>query len=285
MMFFFGIDLCAFVCYCAFGWRCVDLLANERHMRILDSLKRNGAVTTGELVDSLQVSIETIRRDLLQLERRGQLQRVHGGAVCAGAMQPYMDLPQRLEANSHGKKELCDTASLLVQDGDIIFIDCGSTAVFFARALLAQRKQLTIVTHSMDVFEILSGHNCFNLILCGGFYDSKEKAFHGQLTQDSLRRIHVSKAFLCPSAISLKSGIWDYNQALIQIQLLAIESCDQPYFLINSDKFEKSAMLKLCDTATNHIYITDSGLSPHYRQLYLEHGMTVITHKEEIERI
>ena len=137
------------------------MLANERHMRILDSLKRNGAVTTGELVDSLQVSIETIRRDLLQLERRGQLQRVHGGAVCAGAMQPYMDLPQRLEANSHGKKELCDTASLLVQDGDIIFIDCGSTAVFFARALLAQRKQLTIVTHSMDVFEILSGHNCF----------------------------------------------------------------------------------------------------------------------------
>lgn len=260
------------------------MLANERHARILKKLNQQGAVTTAELTDSLQVSIETVRRDLLRLERLGQLQRVHGGAVAPGNMQPYAELPQRLEANSSSKAELCETAATLVSDGDILFVDCGSTAVYFAQALVSHFDKLTVVTHSMDVLEILSKKEGFQIILCGGFYDPSEKAFSGQLTLDALKKLHVSKAFLCPSGIALKSGVWDYNQALIQVQSQAMASSDQVIFLANSDKFEKNAMLKLCDTSTGHLYVTDSGLSRHYRQLYHEQDITVITCKEDIQK-
>lgn len=261
------------------------MLAKERYTHILNTIRKNGAVTTGELMEALQVSIETVRRDLLHLERLGQLQRVHGGAVSQGEMQPYQALPQRLEANASGKTELCEVAALLVNEDDIIFVDSGSTAVFFAKALLAKGIRLTVVTHSMDVFEILSGKENFQVILCGGFYDSAEKAFHGHLTLDTLRQLHVGKAFLCPSAISLRSGVWDYHPALVQVQAQVIAASDQVVFLADSDKFEKNAMLKLSDASTNHIYVTDSAFPQNYKQLYEDHGLHVITSKEDVERI
>ena len=258
------------------------MFANERQQKILSLLKANGAVTTAELIDLFGVSIETVRRDLLQLERSGHLQRVHGGATALGAMRPYSDLPHRLEANQNAKAQLCETAALLVKEEDIIYIDSGSTAYFFAHALARRFSRLTIITHSMDVFEILSPKENFQIILCGGCYDPREKAFYGAITLDALRQLHVRKAFLCPSAISLKTGIWDYDRALTQVQKQILTICDQAIFLADSEKFETSALLKLCDTSANHIYVTDPGLPQQFRQLYRDQERTVITCKEDI---
>lgn len=258
------------------------MLAKERYQRILNQLNKTGAVTTTELTESLQVSVETVRRDLLHLEKLGQLQRVHGGAVSMSAMLPYEELPHRMESNPSGKAELCATAAQLVEEGDTIFIDSGSTAVFFAQALLQRSVRITIVTHSMDVFDILSGKDGFQVVLCGGFYDSHEKAFHGQLTIDMLKRVHVCKAFLCPSAVSITSGVWDYSYALIQIQQQALTLCDKVIILADSGKFEKNAMLKLCDITASHTFVTDSALPSHIKQLYLEQGVTVLTPKDQI---
>lgn len=260
------------------------MFANERQQKILTMLKVNGAVTTAELIEAFDVSIETVRRDLLQLERSGQLQRVHGGAVIPGHMRPYPDLPHRLEANQNAKAALCATAALLVEEDDIICIDSGSTAYFFAKALADRFSRLTVITHSMDVFEILSQKEGFRIILCGGCYRLQEKAFHGSLTIDSLRQLHVRKAFLCPSAISLKTGVWDYDRELTQVQKQILSICDQAIFLADSVKFETSALLKLCDTSPNHIYVTDSGLSQQCKQLYRDQERTIITCKEDIQK-
>jgi DeoR/GlpR family transcriptional regulator of sugar metabolism len=262
----------------------VDLLANERQQKILTMLKTSGAVTTAELIDAFDVSIETVRRDLLQLERSGQLQRVHGGAVIPGNMRPYTDLPHRLEANQDAKAELCATAALLVEEDDIICIDSGSTAYFFAKVLADRFSRLTVITHSMDVFEILSQKEGFRIILAGGCYLPQEKAFHGSITLDTLRQLHVRKAFLCPSAISLKTGIWDYDRELTQVQKQILSICDQAVFLADSVKFETSALLKLCDTAPNHIYVTDSGLPQQYKQFYRDRDRIVITCKDDIKK-
>ena len=260
------------------------MFANERQQKILSLLKANGAVTTAELIDTFAVSIETVRRDLLQLERNGQLQRVHGGAVIPGNMRPYPDLPHRLEANRNAKAELCATAALLVEEEDILCIDSGSTAYFFAQALAGRFSRLTIITHSMDVFEILSQKEGFRIILCGGCYSPQEKAFHGSITIDTLKQLHVRKAFLCPSAISLNTGVWDYDRELTQVQKQILSICDQAVFLADSEKFETSALLKLCDTSPNHVYVTDSGLSQQYKQLYRDQERTIITCKEDIQK-
>ena len=111
------------------------MLAKERQSEMIKMITAKGAVMTTELVHIFDVSIETIRRDLLELEKQGILQRVHGGAIKIGEMTPIVDLPRRKELDKSNKIELGETAAMLVDEGDIICIDSGSTSIYFAQAL------------------------------------------------------------------------------------------------------------------------------------------------------
>ena len=260
------------------------MFANERYGYVLSQLKKNGAVTTGELVEALDVSMETVRRDLLHLERQGQLKRVHGGAVSPISMRPYASLPQRLEENPDKKAQLCRLAAGVIREEDVVCIDCGSTAVFLAQAIRDRFTHLTVITHSLDVFEVLQHKEGFRLILCGGIYDESEKAFHGHLTLELLGQLHSQKAFLCPSAVSLKGGIRDYHPQLLAVQKKLLESADRVFILADSEKYESTALLKLSEADPAYIYITDPGLPSHLRQLYREQGLHLITKSEEIRK-
>ena len=259
------------------------MLAKERHDRIYNILKSNKSISTTELAALLNVSIETIRRDLLELERNGLLQRVYGGAILSGEMMSYPDLPHRIESNKEDKAELCEIAALLVNDGDTIAIDTGSTAIHFAEALNKRNIQLTVVTHSLAVVDILSHNDNVNLIVCGGLLLKKENCFYGQLTLDTMEKLHVQKSFIFPSAISLQNGICDFNHDLYPIQKQLLTCADNIYFLLTSNKFERHGLLKICDVDTSYTYISDSELDEAYIQLYKGKNIKIITKKEDID--
>lgn len=257
------------------------MLASERHNLILSRLRAASAVTVTELTALLQVSVETLRRDLLHLERLGHLQRVYGGAILPGEMKAYPDLSRRMEDNRKAKEQLSRTAAALVRDDDVLYIDSGSTAASFALVLKEQFSRLTVITHSMDVFEVLRNCAGFRLFLCGGMYLPEENAFHGQLALDTMQRLHADKTFLFPSAISLHNGVCDFSHDLLPIQQQMIAGCNRLYVLADSSKFEKNALLKICDTTAHCTFVTDSGLAPGIRHLYAEHNLTVLTGQEE----
>ena len=104
------------------------MFLNERHNAIVKTIKKGGAVTTASLVKSFKVSIETIRRDLLQLEKEGVLKRVYGGAVDKSGMKAFHSLQKRNEENEDLKRELSKNAADFVNENDVIAIDTGSTA-------------------------------------------------------------------------------------------------------------------------------------------------------------
>ena len=131
-------------------------------------LKENNAVTTSALVEHFGVSIETIRRDLLEMEQNGLLVRVHGGAVLSSDMKPYMNLLDRNKVHVEQKQDLALNALKFISEGDIIGIDSGSTAISLAKALKERFTRLTVITHSLDVFNIIC--DTFSVILCSGFY-------------------------------------------------------------------------------------------------------------------
>lgn len=258
------------------------MFAKERYQQIIRLLQANGAVTVSDLTERFDVSIETIRRDLLQLERQNLLQRVHGGAVLPGVMAAVSKLPQRIEENKDGKMELCRTASALVRDGDILYIDNGATAVYFAKELKMRFSRLTVVTNSQDVFNILGDKEGFEIILTGGNFMKEERAFYGYLTQETIKKLYVDKAFVVPSAISLQGGVCDFSHELAPIQCQIMEQCDKLYFLADSQKFERHGLLKLRGLDTGCLIITDSGISEELRRLYLEKGAQIITKKEDL---
>ena len=251
------------------------MLAKERQDKIHEMLLRDGAVTASDLATQFQISIETVRRDLLHMEQKGILSRVQGGAVLKQDMKPFYDLQRRNKEYSNEKQVLSRKAAEFVSEGDVIGIDVGSTANYFADALKERFSRLTIITYSYDVFVRLCDYKDFSVILCGGHYHKQEKTFYGALPIEMLKLLHVSKAFIFPSAVSLEYGIGDYQEAVYSLQKQLIHSADDVFILADSSKFEKRALLKLSDMNSAYTYITDGNLSKELNKLYMENHITV----------
>lgn len=253
------------------------MLASQRQKEIQKQLKANGAVTVTDLTERFGVSIETIRRDLLAMEKAGLLSRVHGGAVAVTEMMTYLPLKERDREQSDQKDALARVAATLVKEGDYIAIGTGSTPVHFAQELKKHVRSLTVVTYSLGVFDILKDMPGFRLILLGGQYIPEENTFYGQITLDMLDSLHVRKSFVFPSAISMEHGIWGFEETLYPMQQKLLRCCDQAYILADSSKFERTALYKVADMRPEYIYVTDPELPAHLRTLYAENGLTVLT--------
>ncbi len=253
------------------------MLASQRQQEIAQQVKQNGAVTVAELTEQFGVSVETVRRDLLTMEKAGLLSRVHGGAVAVTEMITYQPLEKRDQEQSDQKDALARTAATLVCEGDYIAIGTGSTPAYFAQELKKRIRSLTVVTYSLRVFEILKDMPGYRLILLGGQYIPEENSFYGQMTLDLLNNLHVQKSFVFPSAVSLEHGICGFEETLYPLQQKLLRCCDQAYILADSSKFERTALYKVADMRPEYIYVTDPELPEQLRHLYEENSLTVIT--------
>lgn len=255
------------------------MLANERHSKIRVGLEKNGAVIVAELAKAFGVSDETIRRDLLFLEREGVLSRVHGGAIAAVTLKPAGEFSVRIDEHRREKNELSCLAAELIEEGDIIAIDAGTTALEFAEVVKDKFENLTVITHSLGVFNILSQSDAIQTVLVGGSYDKGEDAFCGHLTVQSLRTLHAAKAFIFPTGISLSCGISDFHLKLADVQNTLLSISDKIIVLADSSKFEKTSLCKLSDLKAEHIYVTDGNLPDTIFNLYRENNLTVLKGK------
>ncbi len=259
------------------------MLTDERRKIICEMLDSQNAVSTVNLSKKFNVSIETIRKDLLFLENNNKLSRVHGGAMALTTQRPNLDYEERLDDNVKGKQELSRLAAMLVHNGDIISIDSGSTAIEFIKALMARLDTLTIITNSIDIFEIARNYKHFNILLCGGYFMREENAFYGTFTLEMLESIHVNKTFLFPSTVSLENGICSYHEQLYEVQKKYLKTGDEIIILADSGKFEKSAMLKLCDMNEKYTYVTDSGLGKEIKEIYKNNNIKIITSEDDLK--
>lgn len=242
----------------------------------MDLLRSKGAVTTSGLVERFDVSTETVRRDLAELESAGQIIKVHGGAVLRTGMEPNLGLNQRSKIQNEQKHAVAMKALEFLSDGDVIAIDAGSTGTCFAEALATLPIKLTVVTCSLSVFEALKESKQFKLILCAGTYAPEEQVFFGDLTLGMLQRLHVQKTFLTPSAVSMEFGICDHDGEFVSIQRQMVYFADEVFVLADSSKFEKQALIRINDMNKQFHYITDDGLSDELIRLYENNGYHMI---------
>lgn len=251
------------------------MFADERRAKIADMVRKNHSVSSSELTETFRVSLETIRRDLESMEEQGLLKRVHGGAISVGKLQSYHDLSLRSEVHQPQKRRLCLAACSCMKNGDFIALDSGSTAYELAKLICERSESFTVLTHSLEVFEILSENANIRTILAGGFYHPEEKCFYGHPALDMLRQFHVGKSFIAPSAISLGFGISDHLHKLIEIQRAIMGISDEVYVLVDSSKFETCAPFQICGLNTGHTYLTDSDLPDDIYEAYQKTGINI----------
>jgi DeoR/GlpR family transcriptional regulator of sugar metabolism len=252
------------------------MLASQRQNQIQSLLLQNGAVTISGLMETFGISMETARRDLAAMEKAGLLARVHGGALSLDTAQLYRPLKDRMDAQHVQKLAIAKAAAALVEEGDIISIGGGSTALAFAQALRKQTRSLTVVTYSLDVFEALRDLPDYTLLLTGGQFNPNERVFRGTATQQFLAGVYVHKCFFFPSVLSLENGITCYNQTFPQQIQPMLKQCDQVYVLADNTKFQKNASYQIAPMRQDFIYITDGDMPQSLRSIYADNHLNFI---------
>lgn len=250
----------------------------ERHSFICRELNEKGKIKATEVAKLMNVTHETVRKDILALEKKGFLVRTHGGAVAIreGKMVELKNLKKRLDDFPELKKEVAENAVTFINEGDVIAIDAGTTAIYIADILAERFKNLTVVTYCMSTFEKLTSVNKFKVILAGGEFVPEENAFTGHLTLETLSKLHVMKSFVLPAAISLQKGISYMHKEFVESSKRLIEMADRVFVVGDSSKYEQYAMYKISNAEKNFTYITDSAISGEIADKYKKSGLKLV---------
>ena len=214
----------------------VRITQQERHARILALLRRDGIVRIATLARTFAVTTETARRDLDELAESGALQRTYGG----GAMRSLIDEPgigMRGLVHAPERSRIAAAAADLVQSGDALMIDAGSTTSMFAGALAARNLHLTVVTNCLPVANALGTVGRCRVILCPGDYVPREAGVFGTETVAFLRRFQANKAFIGAGGVTA-DGITDADSAGCAVKRTMLERADRALLLVDSSKFE-----------------------------------------------
>lgn len=234
-------------------------LTSKRQARLLDRVQAQSYVDTQDLRSYLGVSEATVRRDLVDLEARGLIRRTHGGALPAGQIIQEYSNAERLVQNAAEKARIGKAAAELVAEGDVVFIDAGTTTLQVARHL-THRKDLTFVTNGTDIATCLSAAEVERLFVIGGEYCDINHSLSGSLAAEMIGRFNVDKLFLSVSAIDLNRAqinVATPTVAATQRSMIAI--AQKVIVLADHTKFTKSALSMITSLGDVDLIVTDPG--------------------------
>lgn len=215
-----------------------------RHTAILDALAAAGSLTVADLADRLEVSAETIRRDLKALADAGSVVKTHGRAALA-SQQGEAPFDRRMRENAEAKQVIAGLVAGLVEDGDSVMLDTGTTTSLVARALLA-RRGLTIVTNSPDIARTLSIVNDNTVYMAGGRLRADNGAAFGAAAVEFVRRFRVRHAIVSIGALDAVAGVTDYDFEEAEFGREVLACGDVRTIVTDSSKFGRRALVRVC---------------------------------------
>ena len=231
-------------------------LAEARRAYILKAIEARGSVTVLDLANSLAVSMMTIRRDLVDLEKAGIVRRVHGGAVNAFGRSYEPPYSLRIGQAAEAKQRIGRLAADLVADGDSIALDIGSTTLEIARQLVG-RRNLTILTPSLHIANLFLSQPDIRLILPGGIVRAGEGSLVGELTRYAFERLFVDRLFLGVGCIDGQGGLSEYNWDDALVKQAMIQSAKEVVVVADGAKFGKVAFAQVAGFHQIHKLVTD----------------------------
>ena len=233
----------------------MSISTDERREEIIGIIQENGKVKVSELSQHYGISEVSIRKDLEILEAEGHLSRVHGGAVGLNKLYVNMDLNERYKTNAIAKRKLAELASRFIEDNDTIMMNAGTTLTYVLRAI-RNKKNITIVTNSVQNATEAALYSDFTVILLGGQLDSKYQFTYGDDAISQLENYHANKCILSVDGISAAAGLTLYysNEAALVKKML--ESSTTAIITADSSTVGKNVFAKITDAAKTNILIT-----------------------------
>lgn len=216
------------------------MFAEERKQKILEYIKDNRKATVQQLCDEYDVSSATIRNDLRDLEGSGLLLRTHGGAIVKNKAKFELGTNEKKVLYRNEKIEIAERALDLIEDGDTIILDTGTTTLELARKL-GRRKNLTIVTNDLDTALILDDIGMDHVIMLGGILRSGFHCSIGQYARDMLDSLQVDKAFMGVNGFTFEKGASTPDIQHAEIKQAMVKSAAKVYLLFDHSKQGRKA--------------------------------------------
>lgn len=241
----------------------------ERQQHILQFIRNNKVVKLVTLTKEFNVSMETIRRDIQQLVQEKKIEKFYGGVKYIEPVEGLMD--NRLTQQLTEKIAIAKACASLVNNGDCIFIDSGSTTYQMTPFLLSKEK-LTVVTNSLPVAFDLIGSN-IEVMIIGGRVRHSEKSVTSNDFLFHFDHLNINKAFICASGVTLEKGISDFSleEAMTRKQLINISQT--VYVATDSTKFNKDVAIQVCPLEEVDMILTDNGLPKETLHQFTEAGI------------
>lgn len=211
------------------------MLKAERHQRILQALRGNGGVTVATLAQRLRITEQTIRRDLTELERAGLVQRSHGGAILHPATGVDIPFGLRLGEAAEEKGRIASVAAGLVQPGETVILDAGTTTLALARAL-SRMERLSVITNALPVATELAAAPEAQVILVGGQVRPSTLSLVGSMARQGLAQLHAHKLFLAAGGVDPIRGLTNSNMVEAEVKQAMIAAAAEVYVLAHGAK-------------------------------------------------
>lgn len=228
----------------------------QRHKSILRGVRTSASIRISDLARELGVSGETIRRDLAKLAQEGLVQRTYGGATMTMAT-PEPLLAERGLLLIEERRRIARCATELVQDGQVLIIDGGSTTTHVAASLATHRRDLTIITNATAIASLTGANTSFRVMLCPGLYDPREGSVLGVESIDFLSRYNADLAVFGASGATL-DGPCDANADAVAFKRMMIRQSSQAMLVVDAAKFGQRHIEQVCSWDQINRVITDT---------------------------
>ncbi len=233
--------------------------AEDRKDKIVELLQEELFLDIKTLTKHFDISVATARRDLVELEEAGRLRRTHGGAVSTSQVAHDPANATRAVSQRAEKRAIAEAAAAMINDGDVVLLDAGTTALEVARLLMG-RKGLTFITNGADIVAELIRHDSSNVYCVGGEFAEINRSFRGPLAEHFIRQFSVDKLILNAASIDLGRGlIFTGSPANASIQKAMIEVSSRTIVVADHTKFAKSSFSMTARIEDVGMIVTDTG--------------------------
>ncbi|SOC02446.1 DeoR/GlpR family DNA-binding transcription regulator [Rhodobacter maris] len=251
------------------------LLSEPRRRRILDWIEEEGSARVRDLASAFQVSEATIRQDLEKLEAEGFITREHGGAFLNAPSSRAEGLVLHHQDNMDKKRRIGALAASLVNDGETIILDAGTTTTEVATRLVA-RRNLTVITNALNIAIILGSVPGTAVHMPGGQFKAPTLSLSGDKSVEYFRNIFAGKLFLATAGVALDAGLTYPSFADLQLKEAMIRAASRVYLVADSSKINKSSFTRLGALEVVHAFITDDGISDKDAKAFEARGIELL---------
>ena len=222
---------------------------NPRQIKLLTVVQATGSVTVEQLADQLDVTLQTVRRDVQRLADEGLLTRFHGGVRVPGSTVENLAYPQREILNAQGKARIARAVADAVPNGCSLLLNIGTTTEAIARAL-TKHEGLRVITNNLNVAAILSANSQSEVIVVGGVVRGRDQGIVGEAAVDFIRQFKVDIGLIGISAIESDGSLRDFDYREVKVSQTIISQAREVWLAADASKFNRAAMVEVAQLSS-----------------------------------